>query len=318
MVHTRAKKRQAEGQTDGAVEIQRFRGNVPLVVVKRDHSVEMTLLRQVKNGVGRDRSGDVEAPGPQILHGRCDFLDFLAAEHAPLAAVRIQRRHCNSGFRETESGKLLAGLRCELHQGLAPDLIRDFAKRQVTCEEKHPQGVRHEKSEHGGGVRELLQRFGVVQVRHIRQAQALLVDRCRRQSRRLALQAKLHSSPDRLEGRTPTFSGDFADGGTLPPSANVQHRHHPTRSSEFVDRDGPEIALDSDQFRRALHHGQIAHDHRLTRLPHLVFRHCFDHDLGSHPGGISDRHRDHGFPLVSHPRSFSGRVLGSCWDRCTS
>jgi len=59
-------------------------------VVHRQHRVAAGKYRRGEHGVGRVRPGEQQTARAQALQRRADDLDFLAAEIAALASVRIE------------------------------------------------------------------------------------------------------------------------------------------------------------------------------------------------------------------------------------
>ncbi len=85
--------RQAERHVHGAVEADRLEGDVPLVVVHRDHGVELTADRAMEQSVGGDRPDRRRSRRLAPLDRRGNDPHLLVAEQAPLAGMRVQPRH---------------------------------------------------------------------------------------------------------------------------------------------------------------------------------------------------------------------------------
>ena len=84
-----------------------FTDDVALVVVHRDHRVELAGERLDVDRVGGHRAGDVHAVRAVALDDRRDHVDVLAAEHAALAGMRVERAHADPRPLEAEIAQRL-------------------------------------------------------------------------------------------------------------------------------------------------------------------------------------------------------------------
>ncbi len=71
--------------------------DLALVVVHGDDGIELSVTRLQEDGVGRERSGDVQAFGLECTHRRFDDLDLLASAGAAVPAVRGEGRPRHPG-----------------------------------------------------------------------------------------------------------------------------------------------------------------------------------------------------------------------------
>ena len=83
--------RHSGGRID--VEAEQLHRDVALVVVHRDHGVELPCAQLDEHRVARHRAADVQPVGTALLDHRRGDLDVLPPEQAALAGVRIERRH---------------------------------------------------------------------------------------------------------------------------------------------------------------------------------------------------------------------------------
>jgi len=78
-----------------------------LVVVLRDYEIKFPLERAIEHCVAGDGPLDVDAFLLGDLDRRLDALDFLPAENAPFATVRIQAGDGDARFGDAEFTKVL-------------------------------------------------------------------------------------------------------------------------------------------------------------------------------------------------------------------
>src|SRR5258708_37839201 len=78
-----------------------------LVVILRNYKIELTLERAIEHGIAGDRAFDVDAFLPRDRDRRLDAFDFLTAENAAFAAVRIESRNGDARFVDAELAKML-------------------------------------------------------------------------------------------------------------------------------------------------------------------------------------------------------------------
>ena len=85
-----------------------FTGIVPLVVITREHAVELAFRRPHEHGVGGKRSADVHAPRSRRGGGRRQHAIVFGAEDATLAGMRIEPGNRQSRADEAELRQRLA------------------------------------------------------------------------------------------------------------------------------------------------------------------------------------------------------------------
>ena len=90
MVDARAEEGEAQSQGNGAVEVEGLRRDVALVVVEGEDGRVAARRGLMKNGVGADRPGRLEAAGAGLRDRGLDGPPLLVAEEAVLAAVGVQ------------------------------------------------------------------------------------------------------------------------------------------------------------------------------------------------------------------------------------
>ena len=68
-----------------------------MIVVHRNHQIEVTSPSTEEDGIGRERPLHVDAGGLGGAHGRRDLLLLLAtAEKTVLTGVRVDATHCDA------------------------------------------------------------------------------------------------------------------------------------------------------------------------------------------------------------------------------
>lgn len=98
---------EAEGDVDAAMEVEELHGNVALVVVHADDGVELALDGLEEDRVGRMGAGGGDALLLCVLDGGRDFIDFLTAEGAALAGMRVEAGHGDPGIRLHAAQRLM-------------------------------------------------------------------------------------------------------------------------------------------------------------------------------------------------------------------
>src|SRR4051794_24260669 len=79
-----------QGDVHAVIEMEQFQGDQSLVVVHADNGVEVAFGGKMEQGVRGNRTDGIDAGAYGIFHSRTDDPDFLVAEKAGFAAVRIQ------------------------------------------------------------------------------------------------------------------------------------------------------------------------------------------------------------------------------------
>src|SRR5690242_1547187 len=85
--------RKSRCHRDAAIEALELRGDLALVVIHREHAVEVTCKRLEKHGIGGIRSLARDATRGGICDGGCDEVDLFPTEETVLSSVRIQCTH---------------------------------------------------------------------------------------------------------------------------------------------------------------------------------------------------------------------------------
>ena len=89
------------------LEAEQLDRDVPLVVIHRDHRVELAGAQLDEDGVARHRADHVEAVGDRLGDGRRRDVDILPAEQPALAGMRIERRDGDLRPRDAEAAQRL-------------------------------------------------------------------------------------------------------------------------------------------------------------------------------------------------------------------
>src|SRR3989344_5600775 len=93
---------QANGDVHTRLKPQHLYRTVALVVIHRHHQIEVTATGAEKQGVGRQRAGDIKAALLQQLHRRDDFFFlFTVAEPAIFTGMRIDTAYADAWARDT-------------------------------------------------------------------------------------------------------------------------------------------------------------------------------------------------------------------------
>ena len=178
--------------------------NQALVVVHRDHDIELARAGAHEDGIGRMRSTDIEPFGPRLLHRRCDLLDFLAAEQAALARMRI-----DAGDRDARRASELArqmrgrdaqglqhiGRRHRFERIAQRDMDADQHGAQLVVRQHHAHWQLGDRTAQVRG-RQRLQEFGMAGMFDPGRGQRLLVDRRGDDGADLAAQRSLRGPGD--------------------------------------------------------------------------------------------------------------------------
>ena len=179
MIGRGAEERQAQRDVHAAVEIQRLDRDQRLVVVHADRGVVPAARGGVEHRVGGQRSAQVHAFAAQPVQHRNDHLDFLAADLAAFARMRVQPRHGQPWRGQAE-------LRDQRRMGDADARLEQFGRergghlgqRDVNGRRHHAQLVRgqhHHHLGHPGQMGEVFRMAGKGEARAV--LQGLLVDR---------------------------------------------------------------------------------------------------------------------------------------------
>ena len=81
MVDGRADDRQAQRHIHRLSERQQLDGDQSLIVVARDHRVELSAQGSYEHGIRRKRPSDVDAAGPRLIDSRSQDILLLGADH---------------------------------------------------------------------------------------------------------------------------------------------------------------------------------------------------------------------------------------------
>ena len=81
---------EAAKQGDAAVEADELHGDLALVVVHRQHGIELALIGAHENGVGRVRAIGVDAFALGLLNRGLNDLDFFTAKVPPSPACGLR------------------------------------------------------------------------------------------------------------------------------------------------------------------------------------------------------------------------------------
>ena len=129
--------RQPERHVDARAEARVLEHGQALVVVHREHRIGFAQALGIEKRVGGQRPDDVVARGAQRVEHRRDDFDFLAAEMAGFAGVRIQARDEHARPRDAEARDQVAAQDLErLGEAFARDRRRHVAQREVRRRER--------------------------------------------------------------------------------------------------------------------------------------------------------------------------------------
>ena len=82
---------------DRVLKIVHFDRDMALIMVERQYRIKLTCGRPIENTVCRIRAHDIQPLGLQLCYCRSNLVNLLTAQHAFLAAVRVQRSHSYPG-----------------------------------------------------------------------------------------------------------------------------------------------------------------------------------------------------------------------------
>src|SRR5689334_17975884 len=147
VVNGAADDRQAESDVHATLEPVHLDGDMPLVVILRHHDIELTAGGPPEDRVRRPWSGHLQPLSAGALDGRADGPEFLIAEHAAFARVRVQARDGDPRPLEAEAAQaIVRDLDRAVFILLRHPLDR-LAERNVDAVVDDPQLLRYE--EHG-------------------------------------------------------------------------------------------------------------------------------------------------------------------------
>ena len=162
MVDRRTDDRQAQGHVDCSAEAFVLEYRQALVVVHRQHRVAVLQIFGGKQGIGRQRPAQVHAFGAQAGQGRLDDVDFLAAQVAALARVRVKATH---QYARVGNAELVAHVGMQdtgyTFDALGSDGVGNITQRQVGGHQGHAQAAGGQHHYHLRGVGQLGKEFGM-------------------------------------------------------------------------------------------------------------------------------------------------------------
>src|SRR5439155_15751019 len=91
------------------LEAEQFYRNVPLVVIHRDHRIELAGAQLDEDGVPRHRPDDVEAVINRLSESRRRDVDILPPEQPALTGMWIERRNGDLGPRDAKPAQRVVG-----------------------------------------------------------------------------------------------------------------------------------------------------------------------------------------------------------------
>ena len=144
VVHRHAQEREADGDVHAGQprprarrlierEAERLHGDMALVVVHRDHDVELAAARAREQRVGGQGTVHVEALAPRRLDGRRDLALLLVAEEPVLAGVRIEPAHRDACGRATPEEASWSAARARSPGPRDRACTRSGTRRSATC-----------------------------------------------------------------------------------------------------------------------------------------------------------------------------------------
>nr|GEU28139.1 2-octaprenyl-6-methoxyphenol hydroxylase, putative [Tanacetum cinerariifolium] len=131
---------QAQGDVDAVAERGEFQHRQALVVVHGQHAVGVHQVLGLEQGVGRIRTGNIDAARARRVQRRRDGVDFLAAQVAALARMRVQAAHQDARRCQAELGLEVAV--DDVDDAPQPVLAqggRHVFQRQMGGGQRHPQ-----------------------------------------------------------------------------------------------------------------------------------------------------------------------------------
>ena len=134
--------RQAEGDVDPLVEMERLERDQRLVVIHAERRVVAAPPAAVEHDVGRMRAADVDAFLAQPLDRGDDDVDLLAPEGSVLAGMRVQSCHCAGAAARCRTG---AAAPCSLpgpwrRSVSIVSASEDFPQRDMGGDRNDPEG----------------------------------------------------------------------------------------------------------------------------------------------------------------------------------
>ncbi len=324
VVHRHAEERQPDRHVDAGeagpgaallvvVEAERLHRHVPLVVVHRDHDVELAPAGAGEDRVGGQGTVHVEPGPPRVLDGRDDPGLLLVAEEAVLARVRIEPAHRNTGPRAAQAGHGLLGQVDDAADALAGDQVRHAAQRHVGGDVDDPQLLAHQEHREILRVGEPGQDLGVPGVLHARGGERFLVDRRGDDAVDRAGLTEPHAGLDVGVGGAAGLGADrgLRQGGRIH-VGQVEALDCARLEAACVDGfDRVQPKRRPEQRQGRLHDRPVADDHRLARRRDLGPPQRLGDDLRADPGGVAHGDAEHGNASGGHevaPRRASNTV----------
>ena len=299
MIHRRAHDGQPQGHGHALLEAVDLDGDVALVVVHGHHGVELPAQGTDEDGIGGEGAAGVDSSPLRRLHRRADGRDLLVADQSTVAAVRVQRRHCQAGPLHAPGPQPLSGDLDGLQHPFGGDVRGHLPQGQVAGDVHHAQRPTGQHGRAATCPRQLGQDLRVADEIVAAEAHGLLVQRRRGDGLHAARQRQLRGPHDGLHRRPPRLGAQGSRPHPAPVHVVQVEEVHLWRSEACLRHIGQntEIHGDPQQLPRPFQHAKVAHHQRAAALVDAIIAQGLDDDLRPHPGGIA--HGDgHDGPIV--------------------
>src|SRR5471032_1291093 len=321
MIHRRADHFQPDRHVHARLEPEHLDRTMSLIVIHRDHEVEVTTARTEKERVGRQGTGDIESTFLQDLDRRDDLFFLLAiTEQAVFARVRIDAAHANARLRNSRfhQRRVTAFDRALYEAGLdLPDRVDDADMRRHMNHAQMWRNQHHRDFLDAGQMRE---HFSVARILVAACVQRFLVERRGADRIDLLRLRQLDGARDVLLRGIAGHRRELPEGEVVRDQVQVDA----INGARFILR--LRCILDAADFRAAVHdlvglfEAACVADHKRTALlvDHFV-REALDDDLGTDAGCIAHRDADYG-ESIAHDDSLNSVYVfaarrGKCWFR---
>ncbi len=295
VVGRRAHDRQPGRVVDATLEGQRLERNQTLIVVHGHHGVVEPVGTDPEEAVGRERSEDQIAPTAGFFERGNDRLVLLAAQHAPVAGMRVQAEHRDLGPIDPEIlNQAVVNDLDRLQNSLAGHPFRHVPDRDVAGHQSDAQVVRHHHHRVAPGTRQAGDELGMPGIFITGQRDRFFRDGCRHHGVGPAVQTELHGAPHGFHRQLSALCRDFAKFHfrRLPPG----HIHH----DQPLRRDPLGHLLDHLQLgERQLQHFGVFAEHfgrsdndRIEEFHQARIGQALQHDLGPDAVRIAQRDGD--------------------------
>src|SRR5262249_48906629 len=102
--------------------------NVPLVVIEGYYQIKLAVVHAVKDGIGRNRAGNVETFALSLAYSGCNFLGLLISKQPVFSCVRIQACYSNARVRNAKLFERPHGIVDGIQNAFPPDGVQSSAQ----------------------------------------------------------------------------------------------------------------------------------------------------------------------------------------------